>query len=130
ELADLSSRSVCLPSIQVDEIGLPSRERRVVIAVRVDNRNGHARNCIGDIVVCTGPVIDAVPATATGAPFERAQLTYQLRVIHQIDSLRINQRHHISVQFALWFGRRFVPDAELCKTFSRPTRGVSITYDL
>ena len=116
--------------IPVDEVGLESGVGGVEIPVLVDRRGGHAGNCVGDIVVGAGRVIDTVATAASGTPFESTQLVYQLRVVQQIDAHRINQRHQINIQVTVRLGRSLVPDAEFCKLLNRPLSCVVVTHDL
>lgn len=62
-----SCRHLPVCDIPVDEVGLESGVGGVKITVFIDGCGGHAGDGIGDIVVGTGRVIDAVAATASGA---------------------------------------------------------------
>ena len=75
-----------------------------------DARDGadNPANGVGDVVVGAGRMVDAIPPATRGAALKAGQLIHQLRMVDQVDQLRIHQRKQVAIQIALRLRRRLI----------------------
>jgi hypothetical protein len=102
--ADLVSPSASLRALVPDKIQPSAADDR-------GDGTDNAANGVGDVVVGAGRMVDAIPPITRCAALEGRQLAGELRMVDQVDQLRIHQRKQNAIQIALRLRRRLIGDA-------------------
>ena len=74
-------------------------------------------------------MVDAIPPASRGAALEAGQLIHELRMVDQVDQLRIHQRKQVAIQIALRLRRRLIGDAMLAELLHRLFAAVAVALD-
>jgi hypothetical protein len=111
-----------------DAIGPDCTQPRMgLLAPRQEQGTGYG---IGNVVMCTARMIDAVAATPRRVAFEGDQLIYGPLVAEQPDRARVNERQGVPIEVRLRLGTRVVLDALLAELFAWPFAREPIADDL
>src|SRR5260370_12412592 len=101
-----------------------SKRDRLVRREAANSANG-----VGGVVGGAGRMVDAIPPASRGAALKGRQLVGELRMVDQVDQLRIHQRKQLAIQIALRLRRRLIGDAMLAELFHRPFAAVAVALD-
>ena len=71
-------------------------------------------------------MVHAVPATAPAAPLQAPQFAQQLRLIEQLQPLRVDQRQDVEVNLRPIPNRRFVGDVLVSEALNHEFGGVLV----
>jgi len=78
------------------------------------------RDCVGSVVMLTGPVIDPVASRRATSTLEAAELVKELRVVEDLDGARIHAGKHLEVEGRPVELGGLVPDAASPELFAGP----------
>src|SRR5262249_54868639 len=109
--------TIVVPELKIERAG-----------ARADGTD-NAANGVGDVVVGAGRMVDAIPAAPRGAALEGRQLAGELRMVDQVDQLRIHQRKQVEIQIALRLRCRLISDAMFAELLHRPFAAVAVALD-
>src|SRR5262249_44279149 len=102
----------------------PDEQPGLTLASRSDAR---ASNSVGEVVVRGRRVVDAVPASASGAALEAEELSVKPRYIEELEAPGVHEGQQVSVQLGLRVVRWLVGDAVRLEPLAGPFAPVTIT---